>query len=670
VAWFRLEGTTRAWDAFAEQAVVDRVARLGGTYYTTGSDQKGPLWLGAYSVVHHLTSARTFWFGIAVGVTVLAALTCAASVAILDRALGHRTATRWLVVAMFAYLVFGSESFTGLLYSRNIVTCLFAVAFAMVLTADAVPPQRRTAVLVGAGIAAGLGVQTMPSSGLVCLVLAVLVWSIPGPAGRRLAPTGIFVASTALSFGSAFVWYAARGALPAFWQDWWTYNKIYSRATGRNPLQQVQHGFVEFTTYYVKHPILAAGVAAAIVHLFVVRRRIRVDRALQVQAAVVCWWVAECVSVAVAQRFYDHYFLLPFTPAAVLTILMLAKGLRSLPRIELIGAGAIVVVTLVSCGAGVRSGIRTLRSFHGFDALASRRVDELPVERQALRAAVAALSGPDDFVFVWSRFPGLYNDIERTAATRFIENRWATGEIYGGSRADENILPGTIDRIMDDLRESSPALVVVPDDDPLPPTGPIADYVAQTFVRAFDGDGYDVYARPDHLAAWLAPRPDGPFPAPGPPPDGSGWSVDGRSIRWANADPGSDAVGDVLTLTGLDACFEVTIATSLAGQQSAPALTFPRSAGDYDGIGLGNAVSGENDVGTTALVLSTPTALGPSAAVRVIVGRDSAAALVDGRLVAVSGRRSTMVALRARADPFTLDIRSYAPRPDLCGPVR
>jgi len=666
LAWFRLEGTSRAWDAFAQRAVVDRVARLGGTYYTTGSDQKGPLWLGVYSIVDHLTSERTFWFGVGIGITALAAVTCAASVRIVDRTIGRHSATRWLAVAMFTYLVFGPEEFTGVLYSRNIVTCLFALAFALVLTADAQAGRRRWALLVGAGIAAGFAVQTMPSSGLVCVVLVALVWTRSTPVGARAAPMVTFASAAALSFASAFVWYAARGALSQFWQDWWTYNKIYSQATGRSPVNQLLRGLSEFGSYYARHPVVAVGIAAAIADLLVRRREVRRDLALQIQLAVVLWWLSECLSVTVAQRFFDHYFLLPFTPSAILTLLMLVKALRTRPHLELIGAGALVALALAGCDPGLRGGIQTIRSFHGFGALASQRVDELPKERQALRAAVAALSSPDDFVFVWSRYPGLYTDISRTAATRYIENRWATGEIYGGSRSDANVLPGTIDRIMDDLRATKPMLVVVPDDEHLPPTGPITDYVDQNFVLAFDGDAYNVYARPERLADWLAPRTGGRWLSPEAPSGRSGWSAVGTTIRWTTLDPRHDLSSDLLFLPGLDPCFELTLESTLGASTSAPSLTFSRGVRDYDGITLGPVVSGVNRVGGKSLILSATSVGIDAPAVRLIVGSDSAVAVVDGRVVAVSERRSAEVALRPRAGSFSLKVRSYAARPDLC----
>ena len=78
-ALFDLESRSRQWDAHAERAVVERVHALGGTYYTTGTDQKGPLWLGFYSLADRLSSPEGFWFAVAALIIAVAVVTGAAS---------------------------------------------------------------------------------------------------------------------------------------------------------------------------------------------------------------------------------------------------------------------------------------------------------------------------------------------------------------------------------------------------------------------------------------------------------------------------------------------------------------------------------------------------------------------------------------------------------------
>ncbi len=671
VAWFRLELTSRGWDAHAQRAVVDRVARLGGTYYTTGSDQKGPLWLGVYSAVYRVTGPRTFWFGIGVMITVVAALTCVALVVIVDRLVGRRAVTPWLAVGVFAYLVLGREEYSAVLYSRNLVSCLTAGCFALALVALDQPGRvRRLTGMTLAGGCLGLAVQTMPSAAFSAIVIGAFVaWrTVPRPWRWRVPGELVaLIGAAVVVFASVFVWYALRGALHEFWQQWYGYNELYSKSTGRTLPEQLGRGVTNFSRYYADRPLLLVGVVVGVVQLVRHRRALR-TKVESLRLAMVCWWLAETLSVTVAQRFFSHYFLLTFTPSAVLLVVAIAEPLARLrPPLRAAGVAAALLLAAVPCRFGAEEGYETLRDFRGFDELAEQRIDGRPPASQALRAEVALLTDPQEYVLVWSKFPWFYTDVDRSAATRFIENRWATGEIYGGDTSSELILPGTWERLMEDITAVTPPVIVVPDDEPIPRGSPLEAYLADHYVVAIDNAPFTVYVVPDRLERLLVAPPSAPFPPALGSSGSERWTVSGSTIAFTPPTPGTPTPGDVLSLDELPTCFELEFLVDNAGPAAFPSLTFRSTGGAYDGLTFGPTITADSyrDGTFAALANADPGAMPYE--VRVIVGPHAMAAVVDDTIVAVAERRSHEPLLRPWAEAFTLTIDRYAPRPDLCG---
>jgi hypothetical protein len=502
-AAFDLEWTSQGWDAFTQRAVVERVDRLGGTYYTTGTDQKGPLWLASYSVVNHLASGAMFWFGLGLAIIALAVLTGLAVAAVIDRVRpGRRTLAGAAGLATAAYLFVGPEEFSHLLYSRNLVALCFVAALAIVLSATRRPwTPRAVAGFVAGGALVGLGVQTMPASAGTALVFLLLVLWLgrrsPSEVPRVLGlpvPVLVVSAAAAVVFAAVPVWYVLRGAFDDYWQQWWSYNRLYSRATGLTLPGQIRAALSDFASYYGDHPVFAAGLAAFAVDTAARWRRLSaVERA--VSLALPAWWLAECFSVAVSQRFFPHYLMLPFVPMAIMVGVVVSRWLDRLPpRVTALAPMvALLVVVAVPGWDRFDAGAEQAGQFDGLDDLTRWRAEPLPPNRGPLRVMVASLTSPDDYVYIWSKFPHYYSDVERTAASRYIENRWLTGEVFGlpGAHPDY-VFPDAWQKWQEDLARTRPPLIVTNVDEPVPPESPLAELLARDYRLACH-DGYFQY---------------------------------------------------------------------------------------------------------------------------------------------------------------------------------
>lgn len=510
-----LPWSVRTWDTFTQRAVVERVDRLGGTYYTTGTEQKGPAWLAAYSVVGHLTDRSTFWLGLGVAVVVVAALT---GLAVAGVVTGARPGQRHLATAAglgtAAYLAIGPDEFSHVLHSRNLVALFFAAGLAgAVWVARHRWNQGAAAVTIASGALVGLGVQTMPASAGTAVVFLLLVIRL-GRLGRPVAPGIVGVPVPALlwaaAVGATLVavpgWYLLRGVFDDFWQQWWTYNRFYSEAGGLSLGAQIRRGAGDFAGYYRDHPLLAAGLVTFAVDTAARRRRLgEVERA--VSLALPAWWLAECLSVATSQRFFPHYPVLTFVPTAAMIGLVATRWLDGVPRGVTVWAplGALVLVVAVPGWGRFDAGMERAASLEDLDGLTGFTAEGLPPGAAGLRATVQALTGPDDYIYVWSKFPHYYVAAERTAASRYVENRWLTGEIFGApGHHPDYVLPGTWGKWRDDMAETDPALIATKADEPVPPGSPLAELLAADY-RPVCADRHFTYFVP--ASAPAPPRP-------------------------------------------------------------------------------------------------------------------------------------------------------------------
>ena len=561
-ALMNLDTVARAWDAHTERAVVERVARLGGTFYTTGTDQKGPLWLSAYSVVWHLTSATTFWFGIGAAVVVVAALIAVAARSVLLRFGAQPIVATGTTLAAFTYLVLGPEEFSSELYSRNLVSCCFIVGLALALASDRWTGRGRWLALAAAGALVGLGVQTMPASGGTAVVFGAFLWWRHRREARRLhrgisAAPVVFAASATAVFVAVPLWYVARGAFHDFWQQWWTYNRIYSSATGVSLPGQLRQGASDFVGYYRDHPALAFAVGGFLATTALRWRRL--DEAQRgASVLLVGWWLAECTSVSLSQRFFPHYLMLPFVPAVLMGGLFVARLLpveiAPTARRALVPAVAVVVTLFCFTGGRFADGLAAARDFRGFSELAQQHVRHLPPDEQTVRALVAYYSEPDEYLYVWSHFPWYYTDFERASATRYIENRWLTGEIYGGNESPDNVLAGSWDKWSSDMARTQPPIVVAHVGEAIPPDSPLRRLLDERYRDVFEDTDFVVYVDAGRFAE-RSPDAAPSTPVVATADAGSSWTTAPGVAGWAPHPPDFVPGADVLALPTPAPCF-------------------------------------------------------------------------------------------------------------------
>jgi hypothetical protein len=168
----------------------------------------------------------------------------------------------------------------------------------------------------------------------------------------------------------------------------------------------------------------------------------------------VLWLAAGAVSVAAGGRFFGHYFHLVLAPLCLLAAPSVARLWR---------AGGPRRAALVVLCAAPAAFFFALASFARPLAAA---LDEREPPYPEVAARIAALTTPDQRVFVWGNSPQLYVLARRPMGARFSFCNYMTGESPGTPtetgewNADANQLPAAWDMLFDDLERRRPALFV------------------------------------------------------------------------------------------------------------------------------------------------------------------------------------------------------------------
>lgn len=491
---FRLSASVPAWDALVLQASAQRVDRLGGSLYETGADHKGPLWIGSYWVVTVLPD-WTYWFGIASFAVLTAAATAWAIFKLVVSATSDSQVALYVAAVGGLALTLGPEEYSGVFYSRNITAALIACALSIVVKEV---PDRSSRVrrLIGSGVLLGLAIQTMPTAILpATVVLLAGAWHARPSEGANLRGAGASFAwcgfALVLTAGIAPVYYWLRGGFHDFWLLFWEYNQVYNRAAGRDLRETAELGWTNFASYYGQHPVLAVACIAGI--LIAVRR---CRQGSFIELFVVGWWITEIASVVAAQRFFPHYLVLPFVPTVVMAgysishlVAMRAAVVRGLPPVTIVAVAAMLIG-----GPRFFDGVRRLSEASSIGHV-EQRLEGLPPQDHAVAAVSEAISTPDQFALYWLRAPFPYRAVNRTSASRYLESRWLTGEVYGGSTSPTNVLPGTWERWASDIQDSDPSIAVVYPDVPIPGQSPLDKLLSDEFDLIFNVDGRQVFAR-------------------------------------------------------------------------------------------------------------------------------------------------------------------------------
>lgn len=516
-AFFDLVLTSQGWDAHTLKAWAERADRLGSGLYTASANQRGPLWLLLYMAPLRLAGPLAYWFVIAAIILAVAALTVLAVGAAVRWRTGSAAAASVTAAALGVYLVLGPEEYSQVLYSRNLSIMLTAGAFALLWPALASTEARRSAAcLVAGGACAGLAVQTLPTSALSFSVMGVALWAslwrahggpLRAPVLRRV---GAWAGALVAVFASAPLYFAVRGRFADFWSLYWDYNLVYSAATGRSLGEQLGDGLADFRTYYADHPFFAL-VVVAFVAVAAARWRGATPLERTFDLTLVGWWALELLAVTLAQRFFPHYLVLPLVPVAVMGGVVLGRLGRAVPARSALLLAA-VAAALVAYTAGydrTAAGWEEAARFSGLQEHADRHFlsdaraepeTAGPPLRRGQRAFSDVVTSRDDYVWVWSDWPGYYTNVDRPPATRYLSRHWLLGGVYGGTTSPDNILPGTFERWADDVRRTPPAVFMLPAVIPPPEAGTVDRWLRANYTSTYSGSGVHMLVRNDRHA--------------------------------------------------------------------------------------------------------------------------------------------------------------------------
>lgn len=483
-----LESSTRGWDAYGELVGVQRASLTDQPFYVGATDQKGPLWLSAHAIAYHLGGMRDAWWFIAAmwmlcaGTIAFAAMRFAL-VEGRDRLMAGAAA-----IVVFVNLTLNREEWGHVLYSRNIVSFLFACALALlaVMFARSERTMRRTLwTLAGAGVLTGFAVQTniasAPTAVVFTAVVAWLSWREQRSDLRRAAAmVAVFTTATAAAFISALVWYTARGAGDEFIELWWNYNRQYVSGTGVSTIESLRKGVSDFNGWYQDHPVVALVILGFVLDW---GRRARKGIATVWDAALVGWWLAECLAVALAQRFFDAYLILPFVPVAFMGVTLAGRYGGAIPQWARPAAAAAFVLLAVF----TISGQQTYTAKEDVQVFERLFQSPLPADVAAtyderkrddykrLEKLVDRYSDADDWVFAWTGQPETYYAIKRREATRLAVNQWLWGVIPQGDIAPRYVLKDAWKLLAEDFKRTPPELWIEQAAwRPVPPQLPLA----------------------------------------------------------------------------------------------------------------------------------------------------------------------------------------------------
>jgi len=269
---------------------------------------------------------------------------------------------------------------------------------------------------LAAGVLGALAVMTKQVAvwNLAALALTAIVWRWRSsePVAGRAAPLVFLAAGSAAAMALIATPFFAAGALGDLAYANVSYNRLYIAALtfGDRVLNFTQGGAFVFA---IAAPLLAAA------GLGFVRLLTRSKRA--VDYLLVAWAVASIAGVAMAGRFYPHYFLHALPAAAVLAAVLAfeyfpGQGTRRVPRPALLAVIALTVVAVVANGALYLAPWRSEQRV----APTVFYQKQWAENSELLGAYIAARTSPQDTIFNLGRESQIYFYADRRPAVRYF----------------------------------------------------------------------------------------------------------------------------------------------------------------------------------------------------------------------------------------------------------
>jgi hypothetical protein len=166
------------------------------------------------------------------------------------------------------------------------------------------------------------------------------------------------------------------------------------------------------------------------------------------------WLLSAAIAVSAGGRFFGHYFHLLLPPLCLLAapVLLRAWDKGRPARVLLVVATATPALLFLLLATALRP--------------LAARLDHVEPPYEPVAARIAALSAPEERMFVWGNSPQLYLLARRSMGTRFSFCNYMTGESPGtgtetGARdAEANSFGPAWTMLFDDLEQRRPALFV------------------------------------------------------------------------------------------------------------------------------------------------------------------------------------------------------------------
>ena len=484
--FFGLSSLSRGFDSAVLKAGVERVYWLGGSFYTTMFTHKGPLWSFEHFLAYSLGRADYFWE--AAGFLILAiALMKGGLLFLCTRIL---TANRWFrisfVLFVTLYLVSGIEQYTYRLYSRNLSELYLLIA-ATIMWWGSYQRWPLPFIAVASAFLMGQAVLIMPTAAISGSIIALIfLWEVRGqllredPKGylfgltsnpNRSSSKNFFLILGLFFFASLFsvlitpFWYWNKGEFQEFWNGWYVYNTYYTEATSQSSWQILQKGIQDF----IRHRLNLAQIILFLLDLFLV---VHVSIHYKRENRLFClmlwscygWCFGGIFQVILSQRFFSHYLICFVLPLLILNCLLVLYYLRSFEqkRIWLLIPSVIFLLGAVSISS--KTMFVGVKQFLYFDFYHDPQTHADRIDFQLFRKVklVQHFTDPDEFIYIWGGDDVRdWEHYQRPHATRYIEQRWLIGRIYGGDIQQKWILPGTWQKWEKDMGVTPPKAIVV-----------------------------------------------------------------------------------------------------------------------------------------------------------------------------------------------------------------
>ncbi len=676
---FNNESNSQDWDPQYARDIVERAARFGGSYYTNGIHNKGPIETLAYDVAKRLTTFHSFWFAIS-AMALLSAGLIGSMVYAGSLTVGR---SRWFAVAggvaTYIHFSLSGADYAGKLYSRNIAIAMFSVAVMIMIHASSSGRFGSKSIVV-IGVCLGLVVQTLVTAAISAAVLTLaafaFIWVARTTAKAARGQMLLLTIAGAVSFLTAPVWYLLQGEIGIFWKSWWVYGQYMTEATGRSFDGIIRLGLEQQYAYYLPRPLIA-GLFGCFIVLSISLWRVMSPNQRILHVMTIVWFFTATLEIILTQRNSSHYYSVSAVPIALGLGLLAAWCWTAITALGATGrAGwvwaliAIFVALQLDGRVALRNGLYGAGGLPGPQQFARQREGARSGDTIATQATLDLVTKPADPVFVWTNVPWPYLSYHRVSATRFIWKQFLMGEIYLGRTSPDYILPGSWDWFRADLAESQPKIMFMEPNTTVDPGTPAAEYAASRFTPVISTPAGTVSYERSILQRMQAPPPVS-TPLTSIVAAGSGWISTGGTTRYTRSGISPDQ--DLLPITEGN-CQRIDGLLLSQGAQSGSFVvrmtdTRPASDGYVPNERLSIALEGAEAVGASDFVAFTrfPSGQIPGKPTRftIFIGRRSSALMIDGKILAsVATTSDVAVKLEPRADTVQVDSLTVAPFED------